>query len=453
MAKENLKSKAEHRPILVITLSLILGIIGVGVYGGLAWRFSVGYKIFQVKEHQLVKNVGTIMRLDEVLTMSCKMAAATGEARYDQRYHQFAPELDRTIKETMELFPQAKVRVFASKTDEANQRLVEMEGQAFALVREGQLAKAMAIPNSEKYLKWKERYKEGMTRISDVIFREAQNYDRKFLDYQKGLIVSGILGVVFVFGWWGYSILMAVRLDRTAQALQASDQTKSIFIGKMSHELRTPLNSVIGFSEVLRDETFGPLNEKQKSCVDDVLTSGEHLLLIVDNILDFTKNEFKEADLSLTLISCKELLQGMLAAFQKQSAYQGLEMTLRGAENVGKIMADKRRIKQILSNLLSNAIKFTPRGGKIRVVVSRRGTEVLFEVQDTGAGIARKDQKDVFKGFTQIEGEDKRQHDGIGLGLVVAGKLVELHGGKIWVESEGSGQGTTVRFTIPLRGV
>lgn len=241
------------------------------------------------------------------------------------------------------------------------------------------------------------------------------------------------------------------ELKLLAVELKRADKAKSEFLANMSHELRTPLNSINGFSEVLFDEAFGPLNEKQKSYVKNVLTSGKHLLSLINQILDMAKLEANKMTLNLSVLPTKNLLQEFSLLVADMVSKKKLHMSLEIAEDVPDIEADELKIKEILYNLFSNAVKFTPEGGQIGMRAKKVGAEVEIEVWDTGIGIAPENQEKIFEGFFRVDTPYSRVTEGTGLGLPISRKLVELHGGKLFVESKGSGMGTSVRVILPAR--
>ncbi len=236
---------------------------------------------------------------------------------------------------------------------------------------------------------------------------------------------------------------LAAELNRTAR-------TKSEFLANMSHELRTPLNSINGFSEVLYDETFGPLNEKQKKYVNNVLTSGKHLLLLINQILDMAKVEAGKMTLSLSGLPMKSLLHEISLLVADMVSKKKIEMLLEIADDLPNIEADELKVKEIIYNLLSNAVKFTPEGGEIGMRAKKAGSEIEIVVWDTGVGIAPENMEKIFEGFFRVDTPYSRVTEGTGLGLPLSKKLVELHGGNLSVESEGLDKGTSVRFTLPI---
>ncbi|MBU0744681.1 MAG: PAS domain-containing sensor histidine kinase [Gammaproteobacteria bacterium] len=241
------------------------------------------------------------------------------------------------------------------------------------------------------------------------------------------------------------------EINRARMVAEEAYRTKSEFLANMSHELRTPLNSIIGFSEVLDSETFGPLNVKQKSYINYVLTSGQHLLLLVNDVLNLAKVEAGKMELLFTVFPVKAQLEESLALLKELLVKNGIEASLEVPEDIGNIEADKRRFKEMIDNLLSNAIKFTPSGGKIGIKAWRHQEEIEFEIWDTGVGIAAENMSKVFSIFTRIESAVSKATEGTGLGLPYTKKLVELHGGRIWIKSDGQGKGAQVSFTLPIK--
>jgi len=239
------------------------------------------------------------------------------------------------------------------------------------------------------------------------------------------------------------------ELEAANRELAAASQHKSEFLANMSHELRTPLNAIIGFSEVLAEKMFGELNEKQEEYSKDIHASGQHLLSLINDILDLSKIEAGRMELELSDFHLATALDSALTLVRERAGRRSIALHLSVDERLGHIQADERKVRQVVLNLLSNAIKFTPEGGRIEVLAAPKGGFVEVSVADTGVGIAPEDQEAVFEEFRQVGTADKKV-EGTGLGLTLCRKFVELHGGKIWVKSE-LGKGSTFTFTIPVR--
>jgi signal transduction histidine kinase len=239
-----------------------------------------------------------------------------------------------------------------------------------------------------------------------------------------------------------------LELERNSRELEAANRHKSEFLANMSHELRTPLNAVIGFSEVLAEKLFGDLNEKQTEYVRDIHDSGRHLLSLINDILDLSKIEAGRQELEVSRVDLREAIGNALTLMRERANRRQIKLTQVVDADVDEIIADERKIKQVLINLLSNAVKFAHEGGSVAVRASAGDGAVRVCVEDDGVGIAPADRELIFEEFRQVGNDYARKAEGTGLGLTLARKLVEMHGGRIWVESE-LGRGSTFTFTIP----
>jgi signal transduction histidine kinase len=237
------------------------------------------------------------------------------------------------------------------------------------------------------------------------------------------------------------------ELGRLYEELEAASRHKSEFLATMSHELRTPLNAIIGFSQVLQQQMYGPLNEQQAGYVDDVLSSGQHLLNLINDILDLAKVEAGRMELQPSTFELPELLENAASMVRERATRQGIGLTVATEGSVGVMEGDERKVKQILFNLMSNAVKFTPSGGKVSLSARGTGDQVVISIRDTGIGIRPEDQERIFEEFYQVG--TSRTQEGTGLGLALTRRLVELHHGQLTVESEPD-VGSTFTVTMPL---
>jgi signal transduction histidine kinase len=240
---------------------------------------------------------------------------------------------------------------------------------------------------------------------------------------------------------------MSDELQRLYQELETASRHKSDFLATMSHELRTPMNAIIGFSEVLHEQMFGELNERQLAYVDDVLEAGKHLLSLINDVLDLAKIEAGSMELELSEVAIPEVLRSAVSMHSERASRGGFELSLTTEPEEITISADGRRVRQIVFNLVSNAVKFTPAEGRVDVSARLDDGQVEVAVADTGPGIAPEELETIFEEFKQAT--DGKRAEGTGLGLPLARKLVELHGGRLWVESA-AGNGSTFRFTLPV---
>ena len=274
-----------------------------------------------------------------------------------------------------------------------------------------------------------------------------------------------------------------VALKLAAKQAQESDRMKSEFLANMSHELRTPLNHIIGFTELIVDKKFGDLNEIQQEYLNDVLQSSNYLLSLINDILDLSRIEAGKLKLVVADVNIRMLMENSLNMIREKARNHKIKLSLRMDSVIEKLKADERNLKQVMYNLLSNAVKFTPDGGAVNVSVQlverearpgRRREDagsyqiiinsmqtngpysrnlikcIEFTVTDTGIGIGAEDQARIFKRFEQADGSIRKKFNGTGLGLSLCKNIVELHGGRIWAESEGKGKGSTFCFVIPI---
>ncbi len=239
------------------------------------------------------------------------------------------------------------------------------------------------------------------------------------------------------------------EIQEKSLQLELANRHKSEFLSNMSHELRTPLNAIIGFSEVLLERMFGEMNEKQEDYLKDIHSSGQHLLSLINDILDLAKVEAGRMELNLTTFDLPAAIDNALALIRERAMRHRIALAVEIDPQLGPLNADERKLKQILLNLLSNAVKFTPEGGRIAVTARRTGRMVEIAVSDTGIGIAPEDHAAVFEEFKQVGTDYTRKAEGTGLGLALTSKLVKLHGGAMRLESE-PGKGSTFAFTLPL---
>ena len=271
---------------------------------------------------------------------------------------------------------------------------------------------------------------------------------------EAGPFDPGVVNLLQTFATQSVLAIQNARLFREiadkSRLLEAASRHKSEFLANMSHELRTPLNAILGFSEVLAERMFGDVNDKQAEYLQDILSSGRHLLSLINDILDLSKVEAGRLELELGRFHLPTALDNALTLVRERATRHGITLTQTVDPGVGDIVADERKVKQIVLNLLSNAVKFTPEGGRVDLAATVAEGVMTISVSDTGIGIAPEDQAAIFEEFRQVGRDDARKQEGTGLGLTLAKKFVELHGGRIGVQSH-VGQGSTFSFTLPVR--
>jgi signal transduction histidine kinase len=283
------------------------------------------------------------------------------------------------------------------------------------------------------------------------LVRATETVGRGDFDVSLPVTSRDELGVLTQsFNQMATSLRETARIEAERRSLEIASRHKSEFLANMSHELRTPLNAVIGFSEVLGERMFGDLNAKQLEYVQDIQSSGRHLLALINDILDLSKVEAGRMELELAPFDLRAALDASLLLVRERAARHGVSLELEVDDAVTMVVADERRFRQVMLNLLSNAVKFTPDGGRVRVSAVLRDGVVEIAVNDTGVGIPKEDQDLIFEEFRQARGDSAGKREGTGLGLSLTKRLVEAHGGRLWVTSE-PGLGSTFTFTLPAK--
>jgi len=237
-------------------------------------------------------------------------------------------------------------------------------------------------------------------------------------------------------------------IDKSGEVEQAN-RLKSEFLAHMSHELRTPLNAIIGFSELLIDGVLGKITQKQKKCLTDILASSQHLLSLINEVLDLSKIESGKTELRLTNFSLTDIIEPLKRSIIPMLTSRKQSLEIEVPDNLPPVRADKAKVRQVLLNLLGNAIKFTADGGWLKIEAVRRNDWCQVSVIDNGIGINQEDRERMFEPFCQLDNPLTRERSGTGLGLTIAKQIIERHGGQIWVESD-YGKGSRFTFTLPL---
>ncbi len=456
-----------------IALSLLLTTV---LLIGLSWYALSLYSEFKTAESQyrrIIELNGVITHLDEVLTMSARMAAATGDLNWETRYRGFEPKLDAAIKEAIGLAPEAVMSEAVKQIDTANIKLVAMESEAFDLVRRGDREGAAKLLYSSEYERQKCLYSEGMARTAGALERHMQrNCNRRYTAVLVVFISAAFATSLALFTWFAALRMRrdiakrkhteqelkqvneqletsVERANELAQEATVADLAKSQFLANMSHEIRTPMNAIIGFSEVLAEEK---LTCEQRDLVSIIQGSAEHLLQLINDILDFSKIEAGKLDINIAdyslerlFVAVESLLRPM--AQKKKLAFEVLQCGPLPAQ----IRSDPLRLNQCLVNLVNNAIKFTEKG-HVYVSVSLQEVNdkpyIRFDIEDTGIGIPADKQDSIFEEFAQIDNGATRRFSGVGLGLAITRKLAHLLGGELSLTSKVD-VGSVFSLTIP----
>jgi signal transduction histidine kinase len=268
---------------------------------------------------------------------------------------------------------------------------------------------------------------------------------RPFLDREIELIESFARQAAIAIE----NVRLFKEIQQKSAQLEVANRHKSEFLANMSHELRTPLNAIIGFSDVLLQKMFGELNEQQADYLEDIRSSGTHLLTLINDILDLSKIEAGRMELEVAPFSLVAALNNAVTLVRERAQSHGITLALEVGPELDTVVADERKVKQVVVNLLANAVKFTPDGGTVTLSAARENGQVRLAVHDTGIGIAAEDQERIFEEFQQASHQTEKSREGTGLGLSLSKRMVELHGGTITVDST-PGKGSTFTVALPL---
>jgi signal transduction histidine kinase len=393
--------------------------------------------------------VNSTLELDHVLNTIVAHAVQLSSADEGIVY-----ELDVT---TGKLWPRASLGLPPEFVEELTSRPLSLEESV--LGRAAAAGAPMQIPDVAADDSYTGRVREAVKRagfralLGVPLMREGRVLGGLAIGRKTpGVFAPEVVEVVQTFAAQSTLAIQNARLFRQleekSRELEVASKHKSQFLANMSHGLRTPLNAIIGFSEVLQEQMFGELNEKQADYTRDIHSSGHHLLSLINDILDLSKIEAGHMDLALGEFHIPAAVGEAITLVKERATRHGVQLEVEVPDSLGVFYADERKFKQIVLNLLSNAVKFTPAGGKVRLQAEQVNAELLVSVVDTGVGISPADQTLIFEEFRQVTMQDRSKPEGTGLGLTLTKKFVEMHGGRIWVRSE-VGKGAAFSFTLP----
>jgi len=423
------------------------------------------FQELQARTADLTRSVGELQALGEVgRTLSATLDLPTVLTTIVTR----AVELAGTSAGIMYEFDERESAFHLRAAHNVDQRLVDLQHAEPVRLGEGAVGQAVQTrsPVQVEDLRHAEQYttrQQVLQTLIELGYRSVLAVPLLVEDRILGALVvlrrevggfaPATVDLLRTFGTQSALAIQNARLFREIETksreLEIANQHKDEFLASMSHELRTPLNAIIGFSEVMLERLFGDVNAKQEEYLHDILSSGRHLLSLINDILDLAKIEAGRMELEPADFDLPQAIDNALVLVRERAMRRGITLEQSIDPRLGEIKGDERKVKQVMLNLLSNAVKFTPEGGRIDVRAVLADGVAQVSVADTGVGIAPEDHAAVFEEFRQVGTDYARKHEGTGLGLALARKFVELHGGTIRVDSQ-LGQGATFTFTIPV---
>ena len=457
--------KPSHFPRALFASAVSLTALAFGMLAVTAWRSAHLVQHLQEHEFAMERVCGDIAYLDEVLTMSASMAAATGDRAWETRYRAHVPELDQAIATAQRLAPASDTSGLAKQTQSANETLVALEMEAFALLARGEAQQAQQLLTSPAYSTSKQAYKFSNDRyLASVRERVIHTFREERLRARSNIRILSALAPLVLLLWinvWrtlgSYAAHRktseqrlrdhAIELETSSAELHQALRVKGEFLARMSHEIRTPMNGVIGIAGLLAQTE---LDEEQTHLVDTIVGSGDLLESILNDILDFSKIE--AGMLRIVPLPCDlaNLARDIRLTLQARAGEQGVTLNSQVAVGLPQaVLVDPVRIRQILLNLVGNAVKFTKDGTvDLRIEAGSTPDTLAFIVEDSGIGIAADRLEAVFQSFVQADDLTTKEYGGTGLGLTISRELTRAMGGTIEVSSE-LGIGTTFVVQLP----
>ncbi|MBI3031292.1 MAG: GAF domain-containing protein [Candidatus Rokubacteria bacterium] len=422
------------------------------------------FQELQARTGELARSVEELKALGEVgqavsSTLDLQTVLATIVGR--------AVQLSGTIGGVIYEYDEATQEFHLRATHSMEQELVEVLRAAPVRLGEGAAGQAAATRAPVQITDFLDERQYGVTRFRTILarlgYRSALSVplllEQRIMGaltvhrQESGTFAPQVVNLLQTFATQSVLAIQNARLFREIEAksheLEVASRHKSQFLANMSHELRTPLNAILGYTELILDGIYGEAPEKIRDVMERVDKSGRHLLGLINDVLDLSKIEAGQLTLALNDYSMMEVVQTVSTAVESLAAEKKLALKIEVASDLPPGKGDERRITQILLNLVGNAIKFTETG-EVRIQAAMRDGEFVVSVADTGPGIAPADQQKIFEEFQQADSSSTRKKGGTGLGLSIARRIIELHGGRIWVESS-PGKGSTFSFTLPIR--
>ncbi len=471
------ESESGSRQLILLTAACVVTVVVMALSVWAGYDASRKFSAVSATGLEMQNLRGQILRYDEILTMSTRMAAATGDPRWEARYRETEPRLAEALEQAKRLIPDFRT---TGQTNASNDALVTLEEQALELALASRNQEATAILDGQEYTDQKAVYAEGMRQLGEQLETVARSTARSLQERAWLQVIGSLIALpLLIVGWWivlrvanrwrreiaasheqllqlNQNLDCKVR-DRTAELAkatenaQAANKAKSTFMANMSHELRTPMNAIIGYSEMLIEELEDTDQEDLVPDLKKINAAGQHLLGLINDVLDISKIEAGRMELYLEAFDIGTLVRNVATTVQPLIETNENTLEVRCPDDLGSMRADATKLRQALLNVLSNAAKFTHQGS-ITLEVSRTpdGDFVRFEIADTGIGIPEDRLDSVFDEFSQADESTTRNYGGTGLGLPISRHFCRMMEGDLTVAST-PGKGSTFTIEVPAR--
>lgn len=442
-------------PMYLLMTALVLPMLLIAGLGWHVWRTYWDFKKTQFHDIRLRELYSTIIYYDEILTTSARMAVATNNFHWAERYVGFIPQRETAMAAAKILAPETFTTEDGKRMSAAKLKLTELEAKALDMVQQGRSDVATMLLFGKQYDELKQTYLEGMQEIAKIL--ESRVEMSLQAHRHRTIFAVSAIGIALpflIFAWFGVLRTIGRQIaerKRAEEKMIEAMEVKYAFTSMVSHELRTPLAAIKENIDIVLDETAGGINPDQRDFLGSAKKNVDRLGRLINDVLDYQKLESKRMEFHIAPADMNEVVRETAESMKSLVVNQGLNLMVNLADNLPKIPFDRDKIIQVLMNLISNAVKFTERG-EITIATSRTKHGIVVSVKDTGIGIQEKDMPKLFHSFSQITSHIDRKPGSTGLGLAISKEILLIHGGKIWAESA-YGKGSTFSFILPIKAI
>jgi len=440
-------------PMYLLMMALVLPMLLIAGLGWHVWKTYWDFKKTQFHDIRLRELYGTIIYYDEILTTSARMAIATNNFHWAERYLGFMPQREAAMAAAKALAPETFLSEDAKKMNSSKLKLTELEAKALDLVGQKRTDMATLLLFGKEYDELKQVYSDGMQKIAAILEQRVESSLQS--QRQRTIFAVSAIGVALpflIFAWFGVLRTIGRQIaerKRAEEKMIEAMEVKYAFTSMVSHELRTPLAAIKENIDIVLDETAGNINLDQRDFLGSAKKNVDRLGRLINDVLDYQKLESKRMEFHMAPADINEIVRETAESMKSLVVNQGLSLIINLAENPPKIPLDRDKIIQVLMNLISNAVKFSERG-EITISTARTKHGIVVSVKDTGIGIQEKDMPKLFHSFSQIASHIDRKPGSTGLGLAISKEILMIHGGRIWAESV-YGKGSIFSFILPIK--